>query len=145
VVLFWADQLPPAKMRGACSKRWRRYQAFALALSDVSRDQALAQSLRVRIATFASFRTAIGRSDGRRKATRAARDARSIDDERELLREELDGVLASGDYPAALAMLKRRSPQNPTIRRSNSSTPTCWCAVGSGSGAHHARHRAGRN
>ena len=49
VVLFWADQLPPAKdARRVLETLAAQYQGkFALALSDVSRDQSLAQSLRV--------------------------------------------------------------------------------------------------
>ena len=49
VLLFWAEQLPPAKdMRRVLETLAGQYQGkFVLALSDVARDQSLAQHLRV--------------------------------------------------------------------------------------------------
>ncbi len=126
VVLFWADQLPPAKdARRVLETLAAQYQGkFALALSDVSRDQSLAQSLRVQGSAQHSRDPGrpAGRSDGRAaRRTRAACDARPVDDDRAAIccAQQLDGVLASGDYATALAMLKQAlaaEPNNPAFK-----------------------------
>ncbi len=125
VVLFWADQLPPAKdARRVLETLAAQYQGkFALALSDVSRDQALAQSLRVqglpsiRVIQDGQLVDQMEGPQGER-ALRAMLDRLTMTSG-ELLREELDGVLAAGDYPSALAMLKQAlaaEPNNPAFK-----------------------------
>ena len=49
VLLFWTDQVAPAaETKAALERLARQYQGkFALALSDIARDQTLAQQLRV--------------------------------------------------------------------------------------------------
>jgi putative thioredoxin len=125
VVLFWADQLPPAKdARRVLETLAAQYQGkFALALSDVSRDQSLAQSLRVQ--GLPSIRVIhdgqlVDQMEGPQgeRALRAMLDRLTMTSG-ELLREQLDGVLEAGDFPAALAMLKQAladEPNNPAFK-----------------------------
>ena len=125
VVLFWADQLPPAKdARRVLETLAAQYQGkFALALSDVSRDQSLAQSLRVqglpsiRVIQDGQLVDQMEGPQGER-ALRAMLDRLTMTSG-ELLREELDGVLESGDFQSALAMLKQAlaaEPNNPAFK-----------------------------
>jgi putative thioredoxin len=125
VVLFWADQLPPAKdARRVLETLAAQYQGkFALALSDVSRDQQLAQSLRVqglpsiRVIQDGQLVDQMEGPQGER-ALRAMLDRLTMSSG-DLLRADLDGVLASGDYPTALAMLKQAlaaEPNNPAFK-----------------------------
>ena len=125
VVLFWADQLPPAKeARRVLETLAGQYGGkFALALSDVSRDQSLAQHLRVqglpaiRVIQDGQLVEQMEGPQGER-ALRAMLDRLTMTSG-ELLREELDGVLASGDYGSALTMLKQAlaaEPNNPAFK-----------------------------
>lgn len=125
VVLFWADQLPPAKdARRVLETLAAQYQGkFALALSDVSRDQSLAQHLRVqglpsiRVIQDGQLVDQMEGPQGER-ALRAMLDRLTMTSG-ELLREQLDGVLGAGDFPAALAMLKQalaEEPNNPAFK-----------------------------
>ncbi len=125
VVLFWADQLPPAKdARRILETLAGQYGGkFALALSDVSRDQSLAQSLRVQ--GLPSIRVIqdgqlIDQMEGPQgePALRAMLDRLTMTSG-ELLREQLDDVLASGDYAAAREMLQQalaEEPNNPAFK-----------------------------
>jgi putative thioredoxin len=125
VVLFWAEQLPPAKdARRVLETLAGQYGGkFALALSDVSRDQALAQHLRVqglpsiRVIQDGQLIDQLEGPQGER-ALRAMLDRLTMTSG-ELLREQLDGVLAERDYAAALAMLKQAlaaEPNNPAFK-----------------------------
>lgn len=125
VVLFWADQLPPAKdARRVLETLAGQYGGkFALALSDVSRDQSLAQHLRVqglpsiRVIQDGQLVDQMEGPQGER-ALRAMLDRLTMTSG-ELLREQLDDVLASGDYATALSMLKEAlaaEPNNPAFK-----------------------------
>ena len=125
VVLFWADQLPPAKdMRRMLETLAGQYQGkFALALSDVARDQQLAQSLRVqglpsiRVVQDGQLIDQLEGPQGER-VLRAMLDRLTMSSG-ELLREQLDEVVASGDYQSALSMLKQAlaaEPNNPAFK-----------------------------
>jgi putative thioredoxin len=125
VVLFWADQLPPAKdARRVLETLAGQYGGkFALALSDVSKDQSLAQHLRVqglpsiRVIQDGQLVDQMEGPQGER-ALRAMLDRLTMTSG-ELLREQLDGVLASGDYGSALTMLKQAlaaEPNNPAFK-----------------------------
>ena len=107
VLLFWADQLPPAKdARRVLETLAGQYQGkFALALSDVSRDQSLAQHLRVQ--GLPSIRVIqdgqlIDQMEGPQgeRALRAMLDRLTMTSG-ELLREQLDGVLGGGRLSTA--------------------------------------------
>jgi putative thioredoxin len=125
VLLFWAEQLPPAKdARRLLETLAGQYQGkFALALSDVARDQALAQHLRVQ--GLPSIRVVrdgqlIDQMEGPQgeRALRALLDRLTMSSG-ELLREELDTVLAAGDLDSALSMLKQAlaaEPNNPAFK-----------------------------
>ncbi len=125
VVLFWADQLPPAKdARRVLETLAGQYGGkFALALSDVSRDQSLAQHLRVqglpaiRVIQDGQMVDQMEGPQGEH-ALRAMLDRLTMTSG-ELLREQLDEVLASGDYANALTMLKQAlaaEPNNPAFK-----------------------------
>jgi putative thioredoxin len=125
VLLFWADQLPPAKdMRRLLETLAGQYQGkFALALSDVARDQSLAQHLRVQ--GLPSIRVVhqgqlVDQMDGPQgeRALRAMLDRLTMSSG-EMLREDLDAVLASGDLDSALSMLQQAlaaEPNNPAFK-----------------------------
>ncbi len=125
VVLFWADQLPPAKdARRVLETLATQYQGkFALALSDVARDQSLAQHLRVQ--GLPSIRVIqdgqlIDQMEGPQgeRVLRAMLDRLTMSSG-ELLREQLDELLAARDYRSALAMLKQAlaaEPNNPAFK-----------------------------
>ncbi len=125
VVLFWADQLPPAKdARRVLETLAGQYGGkFVLALSDVSRDQSLAQHLRVqglpaiRVIQDGQLADQMEGPQGER-ALRAMLDRLTMTSG-ELLREQLDDVLATGDYATALTMLKQAlaaEPNNPAFK-----------------------------
>jgi len=125
VVLFWAEQSPPAKdARRVLETLAGQYQGkFVLALSDVSRDQALAQHLRVQ--GLPSIRVIqdgqlVDQMDGPQgeRALRAMLDRLTMTSG-ELLREQLDEVLASGDFATALEILQQAlaaEPNNPAFK-----------------------------
>jgi putative thioredoxin len=125
VLLFWADQLAPAKeARRLLETLAVQYQGkFALALSDVARDQSLAQHLRVQgLPSIRVIRDGqlIDQMEGPQgeRALRALLDRLTMSSG-DLLREDLDGVLASGDLDSALAMLKQAlaaEPNNPAFK-----------------------------
>jgi len=125
VLLFWADQLPPAKdARRLLETLAGQYQGkFVLALSDVARDQALAQHLRVqglpsiRVVRDGQLVDQMEGPQGER-ALRTMLDRLTMSSG-ELLREELDAVLAARDLDSALAMLKQAlaaEPNNPAFK-----------------------------
>jgi len=125
VVLFWAEQSPPAKdARRVLETLAGQYQGkFVLALSDVSRDQSLAQHLRVQ--GLPSIRVIqdgqlVDQMDGPQgeRALRAMLDRLTMTSG-ELLREQLDEVLASGDFATALEILQQAlaaEPNNPAFK-----------------------------
>jgi putative thioredoxin len=117
--------LPPAKdARRVLETLAAQYQGkFALALSDVSRDQSLAQHLRVqglpsiRVIQDGQLVDQMEGPQGER-ALRAMLDRLTMTSG-ELLREQLDGVLEAGDLASALAMLKQalaEEPNNPAFK-----------------------------
>ncbi len=125
VVLFWAEQLPPAKdARRMLETLAGQYQGkFVLALSDVSRDQALAQSLRVQ--GLPSIRVVQdGKLVDQIEGPQSERVLREMLDRLtmssgDLLREDLETVLAAGDYRQAIAILKESlaaEPNNPAFK-----------------------------
>jgi putative thioredoxin len=125
VVLFWAEQVAPAKdARRVLETLAGQYQGkFVLALSDVARDQSLAQHLRVQ--GLPSIRVVQdGQLTDQLEGPQGERVLRSMLDRLtmtsgELLREQLDGVLEAGDYRAALDMLKQAlaaEPNNPAFK-----------------------------
>lgn len=125
VLLFWADQLPPAKdMRRVLETLASQYQGkFVLALSDVARDQSLAQHLRVQ--GLPSIRVVhqgqlVDQMDGP-QGERALREMldRLTMSSGEMLREDLDAVLESGDTATALQILEQAiaaEPNNPAFK-----------------------------
>ena len=125
VLLFWAEQLPPAKdMRRVLETLAGQYQGkFVLALSDVARDQSLAQHLRVQ--GLPSIRVVqqgqlVDQMDGP-QGERALREMldRLTMSSGEMLREDLDEVLASGDTATALQILQQAiaaEPNNPAFK-----------------------------
>jgi putative thioredoxin len=125
VVLFWADQLPPAKdARRVLETLATQYQGkFVLALSDVSRDQALAQHLRVQ--GLPSIRVVQGgQLIDQMEGPQGERVLREMLDRLtmssgDLLREDLETVLAAGDFGQAIAILKEAlaaEPNNPAFK-----------------------------
>jgi len=125
VVLFWAQQLPPAADAKATLERLaRQYQGkVALALVDVARDQSLAQHLRVQ--ALPSVRVVrdgqlVDQLEGPQAESTftALLDALTMSSA-DLLKAELAATLEHGDFDAALAMLERaihEEPKNQVFR-----------------------------
>ncbi len=125
VLLFWAEQLPAAKeARRVLETLAGQYQGkFMLGLCDVSKDQSLAQQLRVQ--GLPSIRVIqdgqlIDQMEGPQgeRALRAMLDRLTMTSG-ELLREQLGALLAAGDYETALGMLKQAleaEPKNPAFK-----------------------------
>jgi putative thioredoxin len=125
VLLFWAEQLPAAKeARRMLETLAGQYQGkFMLGLCDVARDQSLAQHLRVqglpsiRVVQDGQLTDQMDGPQGER-ALRAMLDRLTMTSG-ELLREQLGGLLAAGDYETALGMLKQAlaaEPNNPAFK-----------------------------
>ena len=119
LVLFWADQVPPS----ADAKQ--RLEAMvggyggkvALALVDVSRDQALAQHLRVQ--ALPSIRVIdkgqiVQQLDGPQpeEAIRALLDQLTLSSG-ELVRSQIEQLLAAGEFDRALAVLRQAIGDEP--------------------------------
>jgi putative thioredoxin len=125
VLLFWAAQvLPSADTRRLLESVARPYAGKVfIGLVDVARDPTLAQHLRVQ--GLPSIRVVQGgqlvhQMDGAQsEATlRALLDQLTLSPA-DLLREELAALLAAGDYPRALALLRQalaEEPQNQAFR-----------------------------
>ncbi len=125
VLLFWAEQLPPAKeARRTLETLAGQYQGkFVLGLCDVARDQSLAQRLRVQ--ALPSIRVVqdgqlTDQMDGPQpeRALRAMLDRLTMTSG-ELLREQLGALLAAGDFETALGLLKQAlqaEPNNPAFK-----------------------------
>ena len=119
VVLFWTDQVPPAaETKGALERLARQYQGkFALALSDVAKDQTLAQQLRVQ--GIPSIRVV---KDGQLAEQMEGPQGESVlrqlidrltQSPAEALKTQLDQYLGAEDYKGALAMLKNAIAAEP--------------------------------
>ena len=119
VLLFWTDQVAPAaETKAALERLARQYQGkFALALSDIARDQTLAQQLRVQ--GIPSIRVI---KDGQLadqmegpQGENALREfiERLTQSPSEALRTQLDEYLAAEDYDGALAVLKEAIAAEP--------------------------------
>lgn len=119
VLLFWADQIPVAKeMKRTLETLVGQYGGkFVLALVDVSRDQSLAQHLRVqglpslRVVQDGQLVDQLEGPQGE-KALRALLDQLTLSSG-ELLREQLKQVLEARDYQAALGVLKKALAAEP--------------------------------
>ena len=119
VLLFWTDQVAPAaETKAALERLARQYQGkFALALSDIAKDQTLAQQLRVQ--GIPSIRVI---KDGQLadqmegpQGENALRELieRLTQSPSEALRTQLDEYLAAEDYDGALAVLKEAIAAEP--------------------------------
>tara|TARA_Y100001934_G_scaffold281214_1_gene390200 strand:+ start:411 stop:1265 length:855 start_codon:yes stop_codon:yes gene_type:complete len=125
LLLFWADQVPPsAEARSQLEALVAPYQGkVLLGLVDVSVDQTLAQHLRVQ--GLPSIRVVSGgqlvdQLDGPQpeSALRALLDGLTMSSG-EMLRDQLQGYLESGDFTAALGLLQQainEEPQNQAFR-----------------------------
>jgi putative thioredoxin len=118
-VLFWADQVPPSvQTKALLEQLMARYQGKALlALSDVSVDQTLAQHLRVqglpsiRVVFQGKIAEQIdGPAD---EAQLSALLDALTQSPADMLKDQLDQVIASGDWDTALAMLQEAVNQEP--------------------------------
>jgi hypothetical protein len=120
VLLFWAEQLPPAKdARRLLETLAGQYQGkFALALSDVARDQALAQHLRFKRYRHSVIRRQlIDQMEGPQgeRALRAMLDRPTMSGELPVKNPSA----GAGDLDSALAMLKQAlaaEPNNPAFK-----------------------------
>ena len=119
VLLFWTDQVAPAAETKATLERLaRQYQGkFALALSDIAKDQTLAQQLRVqgipsiRVVKDGKLADQVEGPQGE-NALRQLID-RMTQSPSEVLRGQLDGYLQAEDYHGALAVLKQAIAAEP--------------------------------
>ena len=119
VLLFWNDQVAPASETKAVLERLaRQYQGkFALALSDIAKDQTLAQQLRVQ--GIPSIRVVkdgqlVDQMDGPQSesALRQLID-RMTQSPRDVLKSRLDSHLAVEDFDGALGVLKEAIAAEP--------------------------------
>lgn len=119
VLLFWTDQVAPAAETKASLERLaRQYQGkFALALSDIAKDQTLAQQLRVQ--GIPSIRVVKdGKLADQMEGPQGENTLRQLIDRitqspSEVLRSQLDGYLQAEDYDGALAVLKQAIAAEP--------------------------------
>lgn len=125
VVLFWtAEVAPAADTKNVLERLARQYQGkFALALSDVARDQTLAQQLRVqgipsiRVIRDGQLRDQLDGPQGE-AALRGLIDALT-QSPADLLKEQLAVHLANDDFDSALAVVQealRAEPGNVGFR-----------------------------
>ena len=119
VILFWTDQVPPAaETKAALERLAAQYQGkFALALSDVAKDQALAQQLRVQaIPSLRVIRDGqvAEQMDGPQgeAALRRMIDALT-QSPAEQLKGQLAEYLAAEDYNGALKILRQAIEAEP--------------------------------
>jgi putative thioredoxin len=125
VLLFWAEQMPMSvEMRRTLETLVKQYQGkFALAVVDVAHDPTLAQHLQVQ--ALPSLRVIAGgqlvdQMDGPQgeQVLRRMLDRLTMSSG-ELLRAELEDLLARQDYRTALAMLDEalaEEPNNPVFQ-----------------------------
>jgi len=119
VVLFWAQQVPPAAdARAVLERLVQQYQGkVALALVDVARDQSLAQHLRVQ--ALPSVRVVReGQLVEQLEGPQAESTFTALLDEltmssADVLKAQLEVALESGDYDAALQLLQRAISEEP--------------------------------
>ena len=119
VLLFWAEQAPPSvAARRVLEGLVGQYNGkVALALSDVARDQVLAQQLRVQglpsIRVVADGQLA-HQLDGPQEdsAYREMLDALTMSSA-EMMRDQLEAVLAANDFDTALGMLQQAINEEP--------------------------------
>lgn len=118
-VLFWADQVPPSvQTKQLLETLIGQYAGKAiLGLSDVSQDQTLAQHLRVQ--GLPSLRVVhqgkiVDQLDGPADEAqlRALLDALT-QSPADMLKDQLESLLASGDFEPALAMLQQAVQDEP--------------------------------
>jgi putative thioredoxin len=125
ILLFWAQQvLPSTEARRRLEELARPYQGKVfLALVDVARDPTLAQHLRVQ--ALPAIRIVdrgqlVHQLDGPQSdSTLKALLEQLTLSPAEMLREELGGLIAAGDYPGAVQMLTQAlhdEPQNQAFR-----------------------------
>jgi len=125
VLLFWAQQvMPSADARRRLEELVKPYQGkVSLALADVARDPTLAQHLRVQ--ALPAIRIVdrgqlVHQLDGpQTDATLKALLDQLTLSPAEVLREELGGLIAAGDYRTAVEMLTQaihEEPQNHAFR-----------------------------
>ena len=119
VVLFWTDQVAPAaETKAALERLARQYQGkFALALSDIAKDQTLAQQLRVQ--AVPSIRVIkdgqlVEQMDGPQgeNALRQLVDGLT-QSPADLLKSQLAAHLEADNFDAALAVLQEAIAQEP--------------------------------
>ena len=119
VLLFWTDQVAPAvETKTALERLARQYQGrFALALSDIAKDQTLAQQLRVqgipsiRVVKDGQLADQMEGPQGE-SALRQLID-RMTQSPSEALKNQLDGYLEAEDYDGALHVLKQAIAAEP--------------------------------
>lgn len=125
VVLFWTDQVPPAaEMKTLLEGLVPQYGGkVAVALSDVARDQVLAQQLRVQ--GIPSLRVVVDGAladqlDGPQdEATVREMLDRLTMTSGDMLKDQLDHFLEVGDWDSALGVLQRaidEEPNNPAFK-----------------------------
>ena len=120
IVLFWADQVQPSlQTRQQLEGLIAQYDGkLKLALSDVAQDQTLAQHLRVQ--GLPSIRIVhqgkiVEQLDGPQDevALKAVLDALS-QSPADMLKDQLDQVIASGDWDTAIQILQQAVNEEPT-------------------------------
>ena len=119
ILLFWTDQVAPAAdTKRVLETLVAQYQGkFALGLSDVAKDQALAQQLRVQ--GIPSIRVvADGQITEQMEGPQGAAALRELVDKltmwgSDLLRDQLAVHIASGDWDNALAILQQAINEEP--------------------------------
>ena len=119
VLLFWTDQVAPAaETKAALERLARQYQGkFALALSDIAKDQTLAQQLRVQ--GIPSVRVVkdgqLAEQMGGPQSENVLRQLidRLTQSPAEALKTQLDQYLEMEDYNGALAVLKEAIAAEP--------------------------------
>lgn len=119
VLLFWTEQVAPAaETKAALERLARQYQGkFALALSDIAKDQTLAQQLRVQ--GIPSIRVVKdGQLAEQMEGPQGENVLRQLIDRltqspAQALKAQLDQYLEMRDYNAALAVLKEAIAAEP--------------------------------
>ena len=119
VLLFWTDQVAPAaETKAALERLAQQYQGkFALALSDIAKDQTLAQQLRVqgipsiRVVKDGQLAEQVEGPQGE-NVLRQLID-RLTQSPSEALKTQLQRYLAVEDFDGALAVLKEAIAQEP--------------------------------
>ena len=119
VVLFWTDQVPPAvETKAALERLAAQYQGkFALALSDIAKDQTLAQQLRVQ--SVPSIRVVHGgQLVEQMEGPQGERVLRQMIDKltqspADALKDALARYLEAEDYDGALGVLQQAIQEEP--------------------------------